>query len=80
VFLRGTQHRVYVETAPGTFEVREVVLTYEGAKESVVSSGLSVGDKVVTDNGLLLAREFRMAADLPKKNPMTETAQPAAAK
>jgi cobalt-zinc-cadmium efflux system membrane fusion protein len=80
VFLRGTQHRVYVETAPGTFEVREVVLTYEGAKESVVSSGLSVGDKVVTENGLLLAREFRMAADLPKKNPMTETAQPAAAK
>jgi cobalt-zinc-cadmium efflux system membrane fusion protein len=80
VFLRGTQHRVYVETAPGTFEVREVVLTYEGAKESVVSSGLSVGDKVVTDNGLLLAREFRMAADLPKKNPMAETAQPATAK
>jgi cobalt-zinc-cadmium efflux system membrane fusion protein len=79
VFLRGTQHRVFVESAPGTFEVREVVLTYEGAKESVISSGLSVGDKVVTDNGLLLAREFRMAADLPKKNPMTETAKPAAA-
>jgi len=80
VFLRGTQHRVFVETAPGTYEVREVALTYEGAKESVVSSGLSVGDKVVTDNGLLLAREFRMAADLPKKNPMAETEQPAAVK
>lgn len=80
VFLRGSQHRVYVETAPGTYEVREVALTYEGAKESVVSSGLSVGDKVVTENGLLLAREFRMVADLPKKNPMIETAQPAAAK
>ena len=80
VFLRGTQHRVFVETAPGTYEVREVALTYEGAKESVVSSGLSVGDKVVTDNGLLLAREFRMAADLPKKNPMAETEQPAAGK
>jgi len=80
VFLRGTQHRVFVETAPGTYEVREVVLTYEGAKESVVSNGLSVGDKVVTDNGLLLAREFRMAADLPKKNPMAEPEQPAAVK
>ena len=80
VFLRGTQHRVFVESAPGTYEVREVVLAYEGAKESVISSGLSVGDKVVTDNGLLLAREFRMAADLPKKNPMIETAQPAVAK
>jgi cobalt-zinc-cadmium efflux system membrane fusion protein len=80
VFLRGTQHRVFVETAPGTYEVREVALTYEGAKESVVSNGLSVGDKVVTDNGLLLAREFRMAADLPKKNPMAEPEQPAAVK
>jgi cobalt-zinc-cadmium efflux system membrane fusion protein len=79
VFLRGTQHRVFVESAPGTYEVREVVLTYEGAKESVISSGLSVGDKVVTDNGLLLAREFRMAADLPKSNPLTEMAKPAAA-
>jgi hypothetical protein len=39
-----------------------------------------VGDKVVTDNGLLLAREFRMAADLPKKSAMLEASQPAAAK
>jgi cobalt-zinc-cadmium efflux system membrane fusion protein len=70
---------VFVESAPGTYEVREVVLTYEGAKESVISSGLSVGDKVVTDNGLLLAREFRMAADLPKSNPLTEMAKPATA-
>lgn len=80
VFLRGTQHRVFVETAPGTYEVREVVLAFEGSKESVISSGLAVGDKVVTENGLLLAREFRMAADLPKKNPMAETEQPAAVK
>ena len=80
VFLRGTQHRVFVETAPGTFEVRDVVLAFEGSKESVISSGLAVGDKVVSENGLLLAREFRMAADLPKKNPMAETEQPAAAK
>ena len=78
VFLRGTQHRVFVETTPGTYEVREVILAYEGSKESVISSGLAVGDKVVTENGLLLAREFRMAADLPKKNPMAESAQPAA--
>lgn len=80
VFLRGTQHRVFVETAPGTYEVREVVLTYEGSKESVISSGLVVGDKVVSENGLLLGREFRMAADLPKKSPMTESEQPAAVK
>jgi len=57
-----------------------VDLAYEGAKESVISSGLNVGDKVVTDNGLLLAREFRMAADLPKKSAMLEASQPAAAK
>jgi cobalt-zinc-cadmium efflux system membrane fusion protein len=80
VFLRGTQHRVFVESAPGTFEVRDVVLAYEGAKESVISSGLAVGDKVVTDNGLLLAREFRMAADLPKKSALLEATQPASAK
>jgi len=80
VFLRGTQHRVFVESAPGTYEVRDVDLAYEGAKESVISSGLIVGDKVVTDNGLLLAREFRMAADLPKKSAMLEASQPATAK
>jgi cobalt-zinc-cadmium efflux system membrane fusion protein len=80
VFLRGTQHRVFVEVAPGTYEAREVILGFEGAKESVVNSGLSVGDKVVSENGLLLAREFRMATDNPKKIPVVEAAQPAAAK
>jgi cobalt-zinc-cadmium efflux system membrane fusion protein len=80
VFLRGTQHRVFVEVAPGTYEAREVILGFEGAKESVVNSGLKVGDMVVSDNGLLLAREFRMATDNPKKIPVVEAAQPAAAK
>lgn len=79
VFLRGTQHRVFVETAPGAYEAREVILGFEGAKESVVNSGLTVGDKVVSDNGLLLAREFRMATDSPKKIPVVEAAKPAAA-
>jgi cobalt-zinc-cadmium efflux system membrane fusion protein len=63
VFLRGTRHWVFVETGPGTFEPREVELGHEGAQESLVSTGLSASDVVVSQNGLLLAREFRIAED-----------------
>jgi len=63
VFLRGTRHWVFVETGPGTFEPREVELGHEGTQESLVTSGLGAADVVVSQNGLLLAREFRIAED-----------------
>ena len=63
VMLRGTTHSVFVQVSPGVFEPREVKLGYEGPKEAVVSSGLEVGEQVVDQNVLLLARQFRLAQD-----------------
>ena len=66
VFLRGTTHWVFLQTAPGTFEPHEVTVGHEGAKETVLTQGLSAGDVVVSENGLLLAREFRIAEEASK--------------
>ena len=59
VLLRGNQHIVYVQTQPGMFEPREVSLGYQGSKDVVISRGLEVGEQVVSENTLLLARQFR---------------------
>ena len=61
VSLLGTKHTVMVQTQPGVFESREVGLSYQGPKETVVSRGLEAGEQVVTENMLLLVREFRIA-------------------
>jgi cobalt-zinc-cadmium efflux system membrane fusion protein len=59
--LYGAKHRVFVRVQPGVFEPREVELVFEGPKTVVVARGLAVGDQVVIDNSLLLARLFRLA-------------------
>lgn len=66
VLLRGTLHRVFVKTAADTFEPRTVKLSYEGSKVSIVSSGLQANEQVVSENSLLLAREFRVAEETAK--------------
>ena len=71
VLLRGTKHAVFVQTQPGVFEPREVVLSYQGPREVVVSRGLEVGEQVVSDNVLLLARQFRIAQDEVQANAKT---------
>jgi cobalt-zinc-cadmium efflux system membrane fusion protein len=63
ITLSGTKHWLYVQTQAGVFEPREVTLGYEGPKQVVVSQGLEVGEQVVSDNVLLLARAFRMAQE-----------------
>jgi cobalt-zinc-cadmium efflux system membrane fusion protein len=63
VFLRGTQHYVFVQTAAGVFAPRDVQLTHEGAQKVLVGEGLRAGDQVVAQNGLLLARELRLAQE-----------------
>jgi cobalt-zinc-cadmium efflux system membrane fusion protein len=63
VSLRGTDHWVMVQVQPGVFEPRDVVIGYQGPKEVLVTRGLEAGDQVVSDNLLLLARQYRMAAD-----------------
>ncbi len=63
VQLRGTEHWTYVQTEPGVFEPRRVKLGYEGLKEVLVVDGVKVGELVVKENSLLLAREFRIAQE-----------------
>ncbi|MGZ5181344.1 MAG: efflux RND transporter periplasmic adaptor subunit [Ramlibacter sp.] len=63
VSLRGAQHWVMVQVKPGTFEPRDVQLGYQGPKEVLVTRGLEAGEQVVSENLLLLAREYRAALD-----------------
>jgi len=63
IALRGVKHSVFVQSAPGVFEPREVKLGYQGPLQVVVSSGLEVGERVVSENLLLLARQFRLAQE-----------------
>jgi len=80
VSLLGAKQTVMVQTQPGVFERRDVTLSYQGPKETVVSSGLEAGEQVVSENMLLLAREFRSAQDdarpaagLDKKEPVSQS-------
>ena len=78
ITLSGAKHWLFVQTQPGVFEPREVTLGYEGSKEVVVSRGLEVGDQVVSDNVLLLARAFRIAqADAAATEPAVAPVIPA---
>ncbi len=63
VSLLGTKHTVLVQVQPGAFESREVTLSYQGPREAVVSRGLEAGEQVVSENMLLLARQFRAAQE-----------------
>ncbi len=63
ITLRGVKHWLFVQSQPGVFEPREVTLGYQGPKEVVVSRGLEVGEQVVSENVLLLARAFLLAQE-----------------
>ena len=63
VTLNGTAHTVFVQREPGVFEPRTVTLGHEGPREVVVATGLAAGEKVVTQNVLLLARQFGLAQE-----------------
>lgn len=61
VMLREGTPSVFVRSAPGVFDWRDVTVSFEGSKEDVLSRGIDVGDEIVTQNVLLLARQFRLA-------------------
>ncbi len=63
VLMTGDRQRVFVETAPGTFEPRDVELGYQGPRDVLVRRGLEAGDRVVSDNLLLLDRQFHIAQE-----------------
>jgi len=63
VTLRGTRQWVMVQVQPGVFEQRQVTLEHEGPRDVVVSGGLKAGELVVSENVLLLERQFRLTQD-----------------
>lgn len=63
VFLRDKTHYVFVQNAAGVFEPRDVKVLVEGAQNVLLSEGLKAGEQVVVQNGLLLARELRIARE-----------------
>jgi cobalt-zinc-cadmium efflux system membrane fusion protein len=63
VWLIGKQHGVFVQTAPGVFEPREVGVGWQGPQQVLVASGLEVGEQVVSANTLLLGRMYRQAQE-----------------
>ena len=68
VFLRDKEHYVFVQSSSGVFEPRDVKVLYEGAQKVLLSEGLKAGEQVVTQNGLLLARELRIARETAEAN------------
>ena len=79
VSLVGTQHSVFVQTAPGVFEPREVRIGWQGPRQVLVSRGLEAGELVVSGNMLLLARMYRLAQEeaRPAASAATATMPPA---
>jgi cobalt-zinc-cadmium efflux system membrane fusion protein len=63
VYLIDKQHIVFVQTAKGDYGPRQVTLSQEGPDRVVLSQGLQPGEEVVVANGLLLARELRIAKE-----------------
>jgi cobalt-zinc-cadmium efflux system membrane fusion protein len=63
VMLRSGRHYVMVQVQPQVFEQREVVLGYQSAKEALATRGLEAGEQVVSENALLLARQYKIAQD-----------------
>ena len=80
MMLMGDKHAVLVQIQPGVFESREVSISYQGPRETVVSSGLEAGEQVVSENTLLLLREFRNAQDdaVPNKSEGDKKSAPSA--
>ena len=54
LFMKGDVSYVFVETAPGAFERREVKVGVEKDSKIPIYEGVSPGQRVVTEGALLL--------------------------
>lgn len=78
VALQGEQHAVMVQVAPGVFEPRPVTVGYQGPRQVLVTNGLRAGEQVVSENMLLLLRQYRLAQELGPRSQAPAAAQQAA--
>ena len=63
LILRNRDSAVLVQVQPGVFEIRTVHVGFTGPSAVVVSGGLEAGERVVSENALLLWRELRLAQE-----------------
>jgi cobalt-zinc-cadmium efflux system membrane fusion protein len=70
VFLIGNEHMVFIQKQAGVYESRAVKIAHEGSREVVLESGLDVGELVVSQNALLLAKELMNAQEEAQQSPM----------
>ncbi|HEY1230220.1 MAG TPA: efflux RND transporter periplasmic adaptor subunit, partial [Ramlibacter sp.] len=63
VLLRDARQSVFVQVRPGAYEPRDIAIGWQGPKEVLVSRGLEAGELVVTENTLLLARQYALLRD-----------------
>jgi cobalt-zinc-cadmium efflux system membrane fusion protein len=70
LFLIGNEHMVFIEKQAGVYESKVVKIAYEGHKDVVIESGLDAGDRVVSQNALLLAKELMNAQEESQKTPL----------
>ncbi len=54
LLLKDDATQVFVETAPWTFEARNVDIGFQQGDQAVLASGVKVGDRVVVKGGVLL--------------------------
>jgi len=52
--LKDDADQVFVETAPWTFEARDVHIRFQQGDEAVLTSGVKIGDHIVVKGGVLL--------------------------
>lgn len=75
----GERKLVFVETAPGRFEPREVGVGERRSGEAEILSGLAAGERVATRANFLLDSESRLRAALSARSAGAATPSPAGA-
>jgi membrane fusion protein, copper/silver efflux system len=63
VLLAGDNSVVYVETRPGRFEIRRVILGPLLKKRAIILSGISAGEKVATSGNFLIDSQMQLAGN-----------------
>lgn len=63
VLMAGNNSVVYVETDPGRFEIRRVMLGPLTEKKAVISAGINAGEAVATDGNFLIDSQMQLAGN-----------------
>ena len=61
--MAGQNSVIYVETEPGRFEIRRVVLGPSSGDQIVVLSGVSKGEQVATRGNFLIDSQMQLAGN-----------------